>query len=63
MQLLYVRLPRDQREALIRFAEREYRYPSDQAAYFVAEGLRRAGALPVDHRLAAAGAAAGESSR
>ena len=50
---LYVPLPTDAREALIDLAIREYRDPREQAAYFVVEGLKRAGVLPAeqtDHR-------------
>lgn len=44
---VYLALPDDIREALVRVAEREYRDPRDQAALFVVDGLRRANALPV----------------
>jgi hypothetical protein len=44
----YIRLPRPAREALYELAEQEWRDPRDQAALFVVEGLRRAGALPSD---------------
>jgi hypothetical protein len=46
VQPLYVRLRPDTRDALCRFAADQYRDPQDQAAWFVLEGLRRAGALP-----------------
>lgn len=41
-----VPLPGDAVEALVDLAVREWRNPRDQAAMFVIEGLRRAGALP-----------------
>ena len=34
------------RRALVNLAEREMRDPRDQAAYFILQGLRAAGALP-----------------
>ena len=43
----------EERRALAELALREYRSPSDQAAYLVIEGLRRAGVLrerDADHR-------------
>jgi hypothetical protein len=46
VQAMYVRLPADGREALCRFAEKNWRDPRDQAALLVLDGLRRAGMLP-----------------
>jgi hypothetical protein len=45
-QSLYVPLPADTAEALRDLAVREYRHPKAQAAYLIAEALRRRGALP-----------------
>jgi hypothetical protein len=36
----------DEREALLDYALRKYRDPREQAAKFIVEGLRAAGALP-----------------
>lgn len=41
-----VRLPVENRQILAELAIREYRDPGDQAAYLIAEGLRRRGLLP-----------------
>jgi hypothetical protein len=43
----------DEREALLDLALREYRDPREQAAKFIVEGLRAAGALPVEPNQAA----------
>jgi hypothetical protein len=55
---IIVRLPTEYaRRALVDVAEREFRDPRDQAAYYVVRGLQADGALPVaehgtsDHRL------------
>jgi hypothetical protein len=48
MQAMYVRLPSDAREAVCRYAERNWRDPRDQAALLIIEGLQRAGALPLE---------------
>ena len=45
---IYLQLPDYDREALYDYADREFRNPRDQVALFVHEGLRRAGALPID---------------
>jgi hypothetical protein len=45
-QNIYVKLPSDAADALIRVANREWRHPKEQAALFIVEGLRRDGALP-----------------
>jgi len=51
---IYVQLPDEQtRRALVNVAEREYRDPRAQAAKFIVDGLRRAGALADDERSAA----------
>lgn len=42
---LYVPLRGDVAEALLTLSLREYRHPKEQAAFLVAEGLRRAGLL------------------
>jgi hypothetical protein len=47
-QSIYRRLPSDARDALVRVAGQQFRSPDDQAALYVVEGLKRAGALPVD---------------
>ena len=47
----YVKLPGDVADALIRVADDEWRLPRDQAGLFIAEGLRRLGALPTDREL------------
>ncbi len=47
---LSIQLPDEDRQALAELALRQYRDPSDQAAYLIAEGLKRAGALPADDR-------------
>ena len=58
MRAIYVPVTEPLRRALNDLAEREYRDPRDQAAYLIADGLRRAGALtnsaadPSDHRSA-----------
>jgi hypothetical protein len=44
MRAIYVPLTEPIRRALNDFAEREYRDPRDQAAYFIAEGLKLADA-------------------
>lgn len=41
-------MPTEVADALRELSQREYRHPRDQAALFVAEGLRRAGALPTN---------------
>jgi hypothetical protein len=41
-----IALPETEREALNDLAIREYRDPHDQAAKFIVDGLRAAGALP-----------------
>jgi hypothetical protein len=43
---IVVIIPESAGEALIDLADREWRRVGDQAALFVVEGLRRAGALP-----------------
>ncbi len=49
MRPIYVPLPDDQtRRALVNVAKREFRDPRAQAAKFIVEGLRRAGALTDD---------------
>lgn len=45
---IYVKLPGDVADALIRLALSEWRRPRDQAALLLAEGLRNAGALPAE---------------
>ena len=45
MRLLYVRLPQDQRDALLRLAAENFRRPADEAAYLLSRALRDAGAL------------------
>jgi hypothetical protein len=45
---IYVPLPSREREALLELADSEWRSPREQAAKFVVEGLRQAGALPSD---------------
>jgi hypothetical protein len=45
---IYVKLPGDIADALIRVADEQWRLPRDQAAYFIADGLRRLGELPAD---------------
>jgi hypothetical protein len=44
----YVPLAGNAAEALRELSRREFRHPREQAALFVVEGLRRAGALPSD---------------
>ncbi|MGE0544186.1 MAG: Arc family DNA binding domain-containing protein [Dehalococcoidia bacterium] len=46
MRRVFVPLPADAVDALIRVAERELRAPQDQAAWIVLDALRRAGELP-----------------
>jgi hypothetical protein len=46
MRPISVRLPTEDRQALAELALREYRDPSDLAAFLIVEGLRRMGALP-----------------
>ena len=49
MRPIYVPLPDEQtRRALVNIAEREFRDPRAQAAKFIVEGLKRAGALTDD---------------
>ena len=49
MRPIYVPLPDEPtRRALVNIAEREFRDPRAQAAKFIVEGLKRAGALPTD---------------
>jgi hypothetical protein len=55
---LYVKLPGDVAHALIETSRREWRHPKEQAALYIAEGLRRAGTLPTDDHLTAAGSPA-----
>jgi hypothetical protein len=43
----YRELPNIARDALFHVAEEEVRSPSEQIAWYVLDGLRRAGALPV----------------
>ena len=45
---IYVPLPSREREALFALADSEWRSPREQAAKFLVESLRAAGALPVD---------------
>jgi hypothetical protein len=45
---IYVPLPSREREALFALADSEWRSPREQAAKFVVESLRAAGALPAD---------------
>jgi hypothetical protein len=40
MRRIFVRLDRDQAEALVKLAEAERRHPSDQAAILVIKGLQ-----------------------
>ena len=40
----------EERQALAELALREYREPSDQAAYLIVQGLRQAGVLRDDHQ-------------
>jgi hypothetical protein len=48
---IYVQLPDEQtRRALVNVAESEFRDPRAQAAKFIVDGLRRAGALPAEER-------------
>ena len=47
-QNIYVKLPGDVADALIRLANREWRHPREQAGLFITDGLRRAGVLPLD---------------
>jgi hypothetical protein len=47
-QSIYVKLPGDVADALMRVAQTEWRNPRDQAGLFIADGLRRAGALPTE---------------
>lgn len=42
---VHIPLPGDLADALYELSRREYRHPRQQAAYLLAEGLRRAGAL------------------
>ena len=42
---IYVKLPGDVSDALIRVAGREWRHPKEQAALYIAEGLKRDRAL------------------
>ncbi len=49
MRPIYVPLPDEQtRRALVNVAESEFRDPRAQAAKFIVEGLKRAGALSDD---------------
>jgi hypothetical protein len=50
---IYVKLPGDVSDALIRVAGREWRHPKEQAGLLIAEGLRRIGELSSDRELAA----------
>ena len=45
---IYVPLPPQAREALFDWTDNEWRSPREQAAKFVVEGLRSAGALPTE---------------
>jgi len=47
-QNIYVKLPGDVADALIRLANREWRHPRERAGLFITDGLRRAGVLPLD---------------
>lgn len=47
MMRSYVNLREDEREALIKLAELERRYPADQAALIIRRELERLGLLPV----------------
>ena len=50
MRPIYVQLPDEQtRRALVNVAESAFRDPRAQAAKFIVEGLKRAGALADDH--------------
>jgi hypothetical protein len=51
---IYVKLPGDVSDALIRVAGENWRHPKEQAALYIAEGLRRDRAL-ADRELTAAG--------
>jgi len=57
-QNIYVKLPGDVADALIRVANREWRHPREQAGLFIVDGLRQAGALPADDRLTKSGSPA-----
>jgi hypothetical protein len=45
---IYVKLPGDVSDALIRVAGREWRHPKEQAGLLIADGLRRLGELSSD---------------
>ena len=45
---IYVPLPDQEREALFDLADHEWRRPVDQAIKLISDGLRQAGALPID---------------
>lgn len=60
MRTISIPLSEHARRALIDWAEREFRDPRDQAAKFVVDGLRQAGALseePKDRELTSVEAA------
>ena len=62
-QNIYVKLPGDVADALIRVANREWRHPKEQAGLFIVDGLRQAGALPADHDQLTTGAPAAAGAR
>lgn len=45
---VHIPLPHDVADALYELSRREYRHPRQQAAFLLAEGLRRAGVLEGD---------------
>lgn len=49
---IYVSLPGDVADALIRVAMHEWRHPKEQAGLFITDGLRRLGELPANDQLA-----------
>ncbi len=53
MARIIVPLFPDEREALIKLAERERRDPRDQAALFIRRELEQAGLLPADEPMTA----------
>ncbi len=50
---IYVKLPGDVADALIRVADREWRHPKEQAGLLIADGLRRLGELTAREQAAA----------
>ena len=58
---IYVKLPGDVADALVRVAGREWRHPKEQAGLLIADGLRRLGELPTERALTTAPAGPGEA--